>query len=76
MVSFVGNWKLLVADYIKLFSKEVLDKKRLIRVTKKCFKRGRAYSRYPLPIIRKALRIDTLINYALPPPYESETHCI
>ena len=40
MVSFVGNWKLLVADYIKLFSKEVLDKKRLIRVTKNASKEG------------------------------------
>ena len=40
MVSLVGNWKLLVADYIKLFSKEVLDKKRLIRVTKNISKEG------------------------------------
>lgn len=34
MVSFVGNWDLLVKDYIKLFSKEVPNKKRFNRLTK------------------------------------------
>lgn len=40
MVAFVGNWNLLVEDYIRLFSKEVLNKKRFNRLTKNISKDG------------------------------------
>ena len=40
MVSFVGNWDLLVEDYIRLFSKEVLNKKCFNRLTKNISKDG------------------------------------